>query len=212
MVPQSYDLAGQHFRSKVLLRAEVRRILEGYKFYEQIQNPVILELFAKHHHRIPQLGLKPTICRKAPAKEGRGYEMEVYLTGSAFTGWHDASWVKCIFPPSYMDEVRQSLRSRIKPEMDSLREDWCDHCGNTEDLEVDHVVPTFKEMIQEVSKHFPPGEVETWAHHDWLHNERFSLPEGHPVLVAFDELQETATVHTLCRSCHAEKTSRGYAP
>jgi 5-methylcytosine-specific restriction endonuclease McrA len=84
--------------------------------------------------------------------------------------------------------------------------DRCQLCGSTEQLEVDHVQPTFNEIYLMARANFLPEEVDSWAYHDWLNNARFSLPEEHPVVWLFDRIHSNSKVQTLCTRCHTWKT------
>lgn len=123
-------------------------------------------------------------------------------------GWHDVSWTKCLKPPTYDDEVKQFLRRRIQPQMRAALRDRCERCGSSEDLEVNHLDPTFDEIYQQVRHHFTQSEIDSWAYHDGWANARFALPERHRVLVAFEELHRGVRLETLCRRCHRQTTTR----
>ncbi len=121
----------------------------------------------------------------------------------------DVSWTKCLAPPTYDDEVRQFLRRKIQPQMRAALGDRCERCGSSEDLEVNHLDPTFDEIYQQARHHFTQFEIDSWAYHDWWANARFALPDGHPVLVAFEELHSRVRLEAVCRLCHRQTTPRG---
>ncbi len=203
---EPYDLTGRRYTSKVAVRKAVRQVLNAYLFYQEFESQLLSDLIAGYHHRCPQLGLRPIRFRKVPLPEyASKYEFQGYfpqVRDEAPIGWHDVSWTKCLDPPTYDDEVRQFLRRRIQPQMKAALRDRCEECGSADRLEVHHVKPTFEEMYQQARRSFTEVEVDGWAYHDWLANDRFAMPEGHPVLVAFEEAHRQGQLKTLCRTCH----------
>ena len=206
-----YDLAGDRYTTKVSVRRAVRRVMEAHPLDREFESQLLSDLIARYHHRCPLLGLRPIRFRKVTLPQyPTGYELQGYfpqVVDGEVVGWHDVSWTKCLNPPTYDDEVRQFLRRRIQPEIRATLGDQCEECGSTSDLEVDHEEPAFDEMYQRARLFFTQGEVDNWAYHDWLRNDRFELPQGHPVLVAFEAEHRRARLRTLCRSCHRRGTN-----
>lgn len=203
-----YHLAGRRYPSKQAVTTAVQEELAVYQKGELFTSPLLTDLISKHHHRCAPLKLQPTHFRKMTLPEypnhPTAYELQGYFP--SLQQWHDVSWKKCLNPPTYLDEVYQSLRFRIAPQMKKVRSEACHKCGSRDQLDVHHATPTFATIAQEASKQFTPAEILNWAYHDWVNQARFSLPENHPVVKEFDRLHKSAALITLCRKCHVEQT------
>ena len=208
--PQSYHLAGMTFPSKAAVTRAVREELTHHARWDEFTSPLLADLLTNYHHALPRLGLVPLKFRKTPPLESNresDYNFEAYFKDPRLTGWHGVSWVRCLKPPTYFDEVREFLRRIIAPIMATHRHPSCDRCGSTQNLEVDHAQPTFQEMFLAATTAFTAEEIASWAYHDWIGEERFRLPSDHPVTKGFLLLHDVAAFQTLCRQCHAKKTS-----
>lgn len=202
----SYHLAGAIYTSKRSLVTAVQKELSQYKIGEEFTSPLLSDLVSKHHLHCSRLGYKPVQFRKIPLPEypsSSTYELQGYFVA---IGWHDVSWRKCIYHPTYHDEVKQFLREHVHQSLQSQKKAKCERCGSTKQLEVDHMEPTFNEIYIMARANFLPEEVASWAYHDWLNNTRFSLPEEHPVVQLFDRIHSNSRIQTLCTRCHIWKT------
>ncbi len=182
--------------------------LSGYSFNVVFESPILSNLVFERHHACSRLQLRPMSFRKAKLPEFGGLEHYELQGHFSEIGWHDVSWVKCLNPPCYLDEVRQHLRARIQPLIQEYRGLSCEMCGSNDRLEVDHESPPFKAIAKSATGLFTEDEIEQWAYHDWVNNRRFTLPDNHPVVVRFLELHSTATLRTLCQPCHSRYGAR----
>jgi hypothetical protein len=213
--PQQYYLAGRFFDSKAAVTRAVRTELLQYNWWDQFTSPLLADLLSHYHHALPRLGLVPLKFRKTPPLESNrleDYNFEAYFDDPRIGGWHGVSWVKCLRPSTYFDEVREFLRRTIAPAMASQRGLRCESCGSNQNLEVDHASPAFQEIFLEAVKQFTMAEIDGWAYHDWIGEERFKLPRDHPVTQSFLTLHAGAVLQTLCRTCHIQKTNGRQMP
>ena len=209
---KTLHLANQSFPSKAAAIRAIQAELLLHVFWEAFTSPLLVDLLTRYHHALPRLGLRPTHFRKTPSWESRNpdlYNFEAYFRDPKLTGWHGISWRKCFDPPTYLDEARQHLRKLVGPTVAIARGPCCERCGSTDNLEVDHLKPTFEEMFLASAALFASKENDQWAYYDWIANERFELPPTHPVVVEFMRQHRSATLQTLCREHHAEKTRGG---
>lgn len=211
-------IGSRTFPTQAAAIVAVRAIVAAHPKWVEFESELLSDLAAEHHYHFSVVGLRPTRFRKVtdPRFPGESnYELQGFFPtaptapGEPVIGWRDWSWKDCLKARTPWQKVEDYLRRLVQPRIDADREKQCRNCGVSGfkvRLEVDHVEPTVEAMLRQVRPLITDREI--LSHRDWAGKARFTLPETHPVVVAFLALHDKAQLQTLCRPCHREVTRR----
>jgi 5-methylcytosine-specific restriction endonuclease McrA len=161
---------------------------------------VFREIFKKHPEYLDKLGsgIQNVFVRiNKLNKKAR----EVYIERTDGTVV-DISWLKCLSGKAtpYHELLLSAMREAISRQVKTYLKNnpICSECGSTENLEADHVNPSFKELTSRFeipTQEFLDGAFNRATFKDLSVKERWQ-----------DFHQHYANLQTLCSDCHKNKT------
>lgn len=194
------------FKTQKAAREAIREIVNAQPMKIPFESELISELIAERHYFCSIRGLRPSRFRKIPGYKNYSFEGDFSdCDVTPAISWHPVSWDKCLKPHGEKwDWIVRAMRDRVEPLKTAYRESNpdCEDCG-TEADDVHHEHPSFIEIARSIRGMVSDQEVERclsgW---NWFAKENFQLPENHRITAIFDQAHDTATLKSLCKTCH----------
>lgn len=203
-----YEFGGESFHTKDEIQKRIARKLHAQPVGVTWTDIVLEDVAARWHYAMAALGLRPEAFVKRPSDRPNGWSLAAVL---ADLGVRSFSYRKCLQPWTFRHEVDKILRERVEPAIVAARGPLCGGCGRPGLLDVHHVDPPWKTIVDGVWLALPEDVRDGGGGMEhvvacWRDDVPYELPADFAGL--FDAAHATAVLETLCKPCHRALRSR----
>lgn len=218
-----YVVRGESFSSLEKLKKRVQEIRHSYPDNVEYYDPFLAEIVDTMHPSVVRNGYRITRFRNTPkhllppSLQEQLLPSYPWLMMGLFEPihqWQDVTlypWLSKGVSQHIKEALRKIWEMRLRPA--PTWDDSCARCGRVDQLQYDHIVPSFNEIADACLKVVTQEERDTLFGYDKFEAGTMSLADfilrdaARPVLLLLQESHRNNVWQWLCRDCHILKTS-----